>query len=335
MSNTILINGGTFSKVYFNKKINMVEKHTYLYNNDLLLFSNNIKELFFLCLLKDYLFQYIPLSLCKYNHIIIQKNKIKIIFPFKGKTLNHYNYSLPVIFDILKSIHFMHYHNISHGDIKPKNILVHKNDAILIDYGSICLNHNKSYYNRCTLHYISPEELINKKFYLSTDIWSVGCTIYEFYTKRIFINDLVGKNVNSYRKLEYYFSTFTQEKIYRVLEDNIEDPFILDLLKKFLIIDYTKRYKIDEIPFLKRFYPVKLQIDFENFKNNLCNIIKTYPDITEEQAICVSKYLDDIIIQNQIVNLSKEHIDILTRVICILPKIIYNMKNNILENTII
>lgn len=334
MNNTILINGGTFSKVYFNRKINMVEKHTYLYNNEFLLFSNNIKELFFLCMLKDYIFNFIPVSLCKYNHIIIQNNKIKIIFPFKGKTLNNYNYTLPVIFDILKAVHFLHNNNISHGDIKPKNILVHKNDAILIDYGSICINHNDNYYNRCTLNYISPEELTHKKFYLSNDIWSLGCTIYEFYTKKVFITDLLGKNVSSYKKLEYYFSNkkINQENINKLLDDNIDDSFLLDLLKKFLVIDHTKRYKIFDVPFLKRFYPVKLKIEPDNFKKLFYETIKTVSETNDEQ---VYKYLYDIIIENQIICINKEHINNLTKVICILPKIIYLMRHNITENTII
>jgi serine/threonine protein kinase len=283
-------------------------------------------------MLKEYIFNFIPTSLCKYNHIIIQNNKIKIIFPFKGQTLNQYNYTLPVIFDILKAVHFLHHNNISHGDIKPKNILVHKNDAILIDYGSICINHNDTYYNRCTLNYISPEECTQKKFYLSNDIWSLGCTIYEFYTKKIFLCDLIGKNVNSYKKLEYYFSIINQESINKLLDDNIDDSFILDLLKKFLVIDHTKRCKIIDIPFLNRFYPVKLKIEPDNFRNLFYQTIRTVYQTDDEHTF---KYLYDIIIENKIISINKEHIKNLTKVICILPKIIYLMKSDITNNTFI
>ena len=255
----VIINNGTFSNVYYNKILKMVEKHTYLYDNSFILLSNNIKELFFLCLLKEYIFENIPETLYKYNHIILYNNKIKILYPYKGKTLNNFKFSLPIIFDILKAIHFLHYNEISHGDIKPNNILVNKNDAILIDYGSVCFNHNEEYYNRCTLYYISPEELLQQKFLVSTDIWSVGCTIYEYYTKRTFIIDLIGKSIFSFKKLKYYFNTkITQEKINDLLDKNIKEYFILDLLKKMLIIDVNNRCKIDDLLFLKK----NIQLNF-------------------------------------------------------------------------
>lgn len=326
----ILINNGTFSNVYYNKILRMVEKHTYLYDKNYLLFSNNIKELFFLCLLKEYIFGNIPLTLCKYNNIILYKNKIKILYPYKGKTLNNFKFSLPIIFDILKAIHFLHYNDISHGDIKPNNILVNKNDAILIDYGTICFNHNEEYYNRCTLYYISPEELLQKKFLLSTDIWSVGCTIYEYYTKKIFIIDLIGESIISFKKLEHYFNTkITQEKIYKLLDKNIDDYFILDLLKKMLILDVNKRCKINELLFLKKNYPVKLNLT--DLKLKFLNIISN-EEINNKEEIC--SIIEDIIINNKIIIIKKEQVKSLINLICIIPKILYKLKIDIVKNVI-
>jgi hypothetical protein len=57
--------------------------------------------------------------------------------------------------------------------------------------------------------------------------------------------------------------------------------------------------------------------------------------VSETQDEQIYKYLYDIIIENQIVCINKEHINDLTKIICILPKIIYLMRNNITENTFI
>ena len=118
-----------------------------------------------------------------------------------------------IAFQLLKGINFLHKINIIHTDLKPENILfvnsdyekiyyfpknvkfninnnpfycnIKNTDIRIIDFGSaIKLNKNKNSYGIInTRQYRAPEVILqccplNEK----TDIWSIGCILYELYT---------------------------------------------------------------------------------------------------------------------------------------------------------
>lgn len=79
---------------------------------------------------------------------------------------------------ILKSLSICHRKGITHFDIKPQNILIHRDGHIrLADFGLSFKGFSRRVSG--TLHYISPETLnSNLKSSPKADIWSLGITLY-------------------------------------------------------------------------------------------------------------------------------------------------------------
>jgi serine/threonine protein kinase len=122
----------------------------------------------------------------EYNFYLQQSNY--------GPTINHLIHrtkeKTKLIFgQVLQAIVWLHSIHMSHGDIKPHNITFLNEQAHLIDFGSMHFHHPKSITSsqRCTLLYVSPEELLYNKFVKSNDIWSFGCSLFEFWSKKRFV----------------------------------------------------------------------------------------------------------------------------------------------------
>jgi len=104
---------------------------------------------------------------------------------------------------VLDGISHMHRHKIVHRDIKPENIMVTKDQKTLkiIDFGS-CKDmegtdfERKFYLERDkmnlreptyknflgTPNYMAPECVRNKNSDYSSDLWSLGCLLYNLFT---------------------------------------------------------------------------------------------------------------------------------------------------------
>mmetsp|Transcript_14649 Transcript_14649/g.26369 ORF Transcript_14649/g.26369 Transcript_14649/m.26369 type:complete len:619 (+) Transcript_14649:5-1861(+) len=85
---------------------------------------------------------------------------------------------------------------IVHGDIKPDNILVNKdlNYIKLCDFGSAGFRKDAEITPYlCSRFYRAPEIMLGIKYDEQSDIWSIGCVLYELYTAKILYP---GKNNN-------------------------------------------------------------------------------------------------------------------------------------------
>ena len=99
-------------------------------------------------------------------------------------------------FEIMKGVLYIHSKGVIHRDLKPLNILVNENwDVKISDFGQsnvqigkINENYNLTKYVT-TRYYRAPELYLNysSNYDTSVDMWSIGCTIAELFTKKVFI----------------------------------------------------------------------------------------------------------------------------------------------------
>jgi serine/threonine protein kinase len=90
---------------------------------------------------------------------------------------------------ICLGIQYMHYNGVIHRDLKPANILLNNKDnpnkIVICDFGaSICLDNENAYcYTKIgTPYFMSPEQNSSNQYDKKTDIWSLGCILYELIT---------------------------------------------------------------------------------------------------------------------------------------------------------
>ncbi len=97
--------------------------------------------------------------------------------------------SLPVLLDFLLQIcsGLLHAHQkgVVHRDIKPGNILIHRENEIkIVDFGMACSPGTRDAQVVGTVYYISPEQIKSCPVDERSDIYSLGILAYEMLTGR-------------------------------------------------------------------------------------------------------------------------------------------------------
>ncbi|BES95101.1 NIMA-related kinase [Nesidiocoris tenuis] len=83
---------------------------------------------------------------------------------------------------IVSAIQYMHEHNILHRDLKTANIFLTKDELVKIgDFGISKVMNTKSQAHTVlgTPYYISPEMCEGKQYDQKSDMWALGCILYE------------------------------------------------------------------------------------------------------------------------------------------------------------
>ncbi|XP_021148153.2 MAPK/MAK/MRK overlapping kinase isoform X1 [Columba livia] len=96
--------------------------------------------------------------------------------PLSEKKIKNYMYQL------CKSLDYIHRNGIFHRDVKPENILIKHNTLKLGDFGSCRSIYSKQPHTEyiSTRWYRAPECLLTNGYYnYKIDIWSAGCVFYE------------------------------------------------------------------------------------------------------------------------------------------------------------
>ncbi|MBL4662031.1 MAG: serine/threonine-protein kinase [Flavobacteriaceae bacterium] len=166
-----------------------------------------------------------------------------------------------VIKSMLSALKYLHDNGIVHRDIKPSNILKsYTGEYELCDFGmSLYLTKQTEMSNSVTtILYRAPEMFLSQKRYsFNSDIWSVGCLMYELLTGERLIKRIpngvkdfaqvvckIIPNAFNYLKgfvdIEMYDSETFECKL------NNYDKETVDLLTKMLEVDPSKRIDVSE-----------------------------------------------------------------------------------------
>jgi len=104
-----------------------------------------------------------------------------------------------IFLQLCMGVLYLHNSRIIHRDLKPSNILLRKStkqdkhkktpqdayDVVICDFGSsICLTKDLKYCHTKigTPYFMSPEQYNSNRYDYKTDVWSLGCVLYELIT---------------------------------------------------------------------------------------------------------------------------------------------------------
>lgn len=126
---------------------------------------------------------------------------------------------------LIDGVSYLSSKNIIHGDIKPSNVLVlHKGLVKLNDFSLSRFTVSKSTRVMYTNRYRAPEVIIGKAS-LKSDIYALGCTMYELYFNAV------------YDRWNFNFPVAISSK----------QAVFLDLIRNMTLVDPDERYSIDDV----------------------------------------------------------------------------------------
>ena len=116
-----------------------------------------------------------------------------------NNTLIEENILYNIIIQICSGIKEIHKMKIIHRDLKPENIFMNENMNIKIGISKQLNREYTSTINKAgTLEYTAPEIMNDEGIYNEkSDMWSLGCIIYELFTLRIYFKDKFFEQIKS------------------------------------------------------------------------------------------------------------------------------------------
>lgn len=223
-------------KIYKAVKISLHNRSSFFNILDLILYftkSNYIVKASDYMITNKFYKVYMPLAICNLNKLYRYKTDIR-----------------KILYDIALGVKYLHDRKIIHGDIKPSNILLFRENgryiAKITDFNlsMLCIGdkiHGKNYY---TNNYKAPEVVEHNICSFKTDIWALGRTFLKINTNESSDMD--------FRRLISKMSEYDENKrinIDQVLNDDyfrdFENPdnFTFSYDYSFLVEDIYNKYK--------------------------------------------------------------------------------------------
>jgi serine/threonine protein kinase len=154
-------------------------------------------------------------SMKYYGYSFTDKDEAYIFTEYiNGYTLNEIKTTLHPYMKLLLSIqcvlglYSLHYNNIVHRDIKNDNIMTTRDFTIkYVDFGFSCniITSCKDGEYVGTPYFNSPELIDNYvkvNNYMASDLWALGCTIFEFFSGEYFVLHPSIRGTNRIKKIE-------------------------------------------------------------------------------------------------------------------------------------
>jgi serine/threonine protein kinase len=203
--------------------------------------------------------------------------------------------ALKLVSGILLGVSELHSnHSLVHRDLKPGNILfdVEKTNPIIADLGAVKKidsvdGHTTE--SKATLYYLPPESIVEKRYYLQSDLYQVGIIMFQLLGGFFPINEpmkwVKEKEVNQLnaekdeQKRFDQFEELIKGKIYKgKLVDMVTLPVYLDpafkrVLNKALHRDFSKRFK-SASEFLREVH--RLSSSYPSYLSDNNNIIVSH-----------------------------------------------------------
>ena len=245
-----------------------------------------------------------------YDRIIDKKNtKLFIVMEYRPggdlsqlikrnrKTKQYFSEDIiwKIFSQVVSALYACHMHKegkILHRDIKPSNIFIdQENNIKLGDFGlSRVLNKDISFaVSRVgTPYYMSPEQIDEIKYNEKSDIWSLGCFLYELTTLH------PPFEAHTHLNLALKIKSGKVEKIPNIYSDNLGK-----LIGMLMNIDQNIRPNIKEIIAIPE---ISLRIKEKRIKENLKKLKKMENELKirelntkekEEQLLIKEKYLNE------------------------------------------
>lgn len=153
-------------------------------------------------------------------------------------------------------LHYMHSNKVLHRDLKTQNVFLLGNGRLVLgDLGiSKVLDGTMDFAQTCigTPYYMSPEIFQNKPYSYKSDVWALGCVLYEMTTlNHAFdansLNGLAGKIIKGrYPPIHHKYSRHLRDLIQSMLEINpTKRPDIDQILRKPFIKKHTINFFTD------------------------------------------------------------------------------------------
>jgi len=155
---------------------------------------------------------------------------------------------------IIKCVEYLHSNNILHGDIKPSNILLFDGVPKLSDFNlsRFILEDRTILDEKIYTITFRPPEIKDNYFTQKSDIWALGCTLFEIYYNYSYFNS------NSRDRVFYHIKSN--------LERKEENKIFNDLIDQMINVDMDSRFDIFQVKNHPYFKGIKFKEVFEKRK---------------------------------------------------------------------